>query len=87
MNINKLLDAKSVKVSYIDTKHSPLDIESFMIRNKLSKVAFANIMGVRVSTVNNWISGKTEIKGTAAILFSLLKQDPALISKIMVVAD
>lgn len=56
-------------------------IEHFRNKHNLSQQALANIMGVSYKTVLRWERRKKPIKGSAAVLLSLLNDNDELVEK------
>ena len=83
MNIEKLNNAKKVKITFYQPYKVDSDfIKSFRVAKNLSQVELANILGVMPSTVARWERNKQEIKGTPAILLSILYEHKDLFDKI-----
>lgn len=57
-------------------------IAHFRNKHNLSQQALANIMGMSYKTILRWERRKKPIKGSAAVLLSLLNDDDALLEKV-----
>jgi len=62
---------------------SPLDIKA--IRSKLhkSQSEFAHMIGVSVSTLQNWEQGRRKPEGPARALLKIASEDPEAIIKVL----
>ncbi len=85
---NGRINAKTVRLSV-----TPIpDISSEEIRNircsaGLTQSLFAEVFGVSVKTVEAWEHGTNKPIGPARRMLSLIKSDPALISKYNIIND
>lgn len=57
-------------------------ISHFRNKHNLSQWALANIMGVSYKTILRWERRKKPIKGSAAVLLSLLNDNDELVEKV-----
>lgn len=83
IDINKLKSAVSIRVSYRDPEYTTIDFNLFMHEHNMTRVRFANLMGVKVRKVDKWLAGKRKMTLTESILFSLLVENPLLIEKVI----
>ena len=63
--------------------HIPADIDAAAIRTKtgLSQIAFAQQIGVSVSTLRNWEQGRRVPDGPARVLLTLLSKDANIVRR------
>lgn len=77
----KEMDFTSVEV-YEPARVDGNFIEHFRKKHNFSQHALANIMGVSYKTVLRWERRKKPIKGSAAVLLSLLNDNDELVEKV-----
>lgn len=77
----KEMDFTSV-VIYVPNRVDGNFIEHFRKKHNLSQHALANIMGVSYKTALRWERRKKPIKGSAAVLLSLLNDNDELVGKV-----
>lgn len=80
-DLKKLDDAKSFKISYLNTDNID-SVRVKKIRNNLgvTQNVFGSILGVTKKTVEKWEQGKNKVSGTAATLIALIEQNPEIVS-------
>ena len=82
INVQKLLNSKRVRVSYLNaTEANGAMLNTIMDNNNLTVCAMANIFGVRESTMEHWLSGR-DIPNAAKMLIVLIFQHPETINLI-----
>lgn len=77
----KEMDFTSVEV-YEPTRVDGTFIEHFRNKHNLTQYALANIMGVSYKTILRWERRKKPIKGSAAVLLSLLNDNDELVESV-----
>lgn len=77
----KEMDFTSVEV-YEPTRVDGAFIVRFRNKHNLTQYALANIMGVSYKTILRWERRKKPIKGSAAVLLSLLNDNDELVKKV-----
>ena len=86
INIEKLQNSKRLEISYYDPGVITGDmIRKFREEHNMTKVCLSHILMVDCKTVAKWESGKRKIRGSSAILFSLIKNDKDLLNKLYIV--
>lgn len=65
-------------------KYKSNDIKEIRNKINLSQVAFANLLGVSVKSVESWESGKAIPQGSTQRLLDLIKKDYKIVEKIMI---
>lgn len=76
----KAMHYTSVEV-YEPTRVDGTFIERFRNKHNLTQYALANIMGVSYKTILRWERRKKPIKGSAAVLLSMLNDNDELVEK------
>lgn len=76
----KTMHYTSVEV-YEPTRVDGKFIEHFRNKHNLTQYALANIMGVSYKTILRWERRKKPIKGSAAVLLSMLNDNDELVEK------
>lgn len=82
IDINKLLEAKRLEITFADAHVDRLFVKSFRERNSLTQVALANILGVSKKTIEKWEQGTNKVGGSSAVLLKLLSDNPELIGQL-----
>ena len=82
INIKKLLNSKRIEVSFIEIDISKGFVKRFRSNKNLTQTALANIMGVSKLTINLWECGFKKVKGSSAVLFKLLNDNPYLMNQL-----
>lgn len=81
-DFSKLLGAKRVVVSYLDTNVNADYVKAFREKYNLTQTALANIMNVSRKSIEKWERGTRKISGSSAVLLTLLNDNPELLSKV-----
>jgi DNA-binding transcriptional regulator YiaG len=82
INIEKLLDSACVEISVARPRIDKEFVKEFREKNSLSQTALAVIFCVKKGTVEKWEKGEKEIKGSDAMLFKVLNDNPEILSQI-----
>lgn len=82
IDFKKLKNANRVRVEYLDINVDKDFVVQFRERFSLTQVALANILGVSKNTVDKWEKGTNKVKGSSAVLLTLLNNEPSLIEKL-----
>ena len=82
IDINKLLDSKRLEITITSVFIDKNFVKAFRLKNHLTQVALANIMGVSKKTIEKWEQGKNNINGSSAVLFKLLDDNPELLNQL-----
>lgn len=77
----KQMDFTSVEV-YAPNRVNGTFIEHFRNKHKLSQQALANIIGVPYKTILRWERRKKPVKGSVAVLLSLLNDNDDLVDNV-----
>ena len=77
----KTMHFTSVEI-YEPTRVDGAFITRFRSKHNLTQSALANIMGVSYKTILRWERRKKPIKGSAAVLLSLLNDNDELVEKV-----
>lgn len=64
-------------------KYSPLDVKAIREKTGFSQTHLAVLMGISLRTYQNWEQGHRKPTGPAAVLLTLLNQDPKTVLKIL----
>lgn len=87
IDINKLLESKSIEISFTQVIVDKNFVKSFRKENNLTQAALANIIGVTKKTIEKWEQGVNKVGGSSAVLLKLLNDNPELISQLYQVKD
>ena len=82
MDYKALLNAQRIIVRFLEVNVNKDTVKDFSERNGLTQIEFANIMGVTKKAVEKWEQGRNKIGGSSAVLLTLLKEEPDLLSKL-----
>lgn len=82
INVNKLLESKRVEVQITEVKIDKHFVKQFRLKNNLTQIALANILGVSKKAIEKWEQGANNINGSSAVLLKLLNDNPSLISQL-----
>lgn len=85
INIDKLLTSKRLEVSFATVKVDKFFVKQFRVKNHLTQIALANILGVTKKTIEKWEQGANNINGSSAVLLKLLNDNPELLSQLYAV--
>lgn len=85
INVKKLIETTCVEVSFPKIEIDKDFIKKFREKNDLSSVALATIFGVTKKTVEKWEKGEKEVKGSEAVLFKVLNDNPDILSQLYTV--
>ncbi len=69
-----------------ETRFSALDVKSIRESTGLTQEAFAQMIGVPLSTLRSWEQGKRAPTGPARALLTMFKTDPEQAAKLLHVA-
>jgi putative transcriptional regulator len=62
---------------------SVIDVVAIRRKTGLSQPAFANCIGVPVSTLRNWEQGHRSPQGPARVLLALLERNPKIVEEVL----
>ncbi len=82
INIEKLLEAKRVEISFVNTDIDKDFVKTFRKEHKLTQVALANILGVTKKAIEKWEQGVNKVNGSSAVLLRLLQDNPELLHQV-----
>lgn len=82
MDIKKLQAGRRVVVRYLDTNINGEFVKKLREKYKLTQIALANVLGVSKKTIEKWEQGVNSIKGSSAVLLSLIDEYPDILSRI-----
>lgn len=82
MNIKRLLSSKKIVVKRLNVNVDSIYVKEFREYYNLTQIALANILGVTKKTIEKWEQGKNKIKGSSAVLLTLMREDKSILDKI-----
>ncbi len=82
MNIKRLLSAKKLVVKRLNVNVDASYVKEFREYYNLTQIALANILGVTKKTIEKWEQGKNKIKGSSAVLLTLMREDKSILDKV-----
>lgn len=82
INFDALKEARRISVSYTMDEISSNYVKEFRRKHGLTQIALANIMGVTKKTIEKWEQGKNKVRGSSAVLFTLLSHNEHLLQQI-----
>ena len=82
IEIDKLLEAKRVEVSFAEVRIDGAFVKRFRRDNGLTQAALANILGVTKKAVEKWEQGVNKLSGSSAVLLKLLDDNPELLGQL-----
>lgn len=82
MDIKKLQAGRRVVVRYLDTNINGEFVKKLREKYKLTQIALANVLGVSKKTIEKWEQGVNSVKGSSAVLLSLIDEYPDILSRI-----
>lgn len=82
INIEKLLEAKRVEISFVNTEIDKDFVKTFRKEHQLTQVALANILGVTKKAIEKWEQGVNKVNGSSAVLLRLLQDNPELLHQV-----
>ena len=82
INFDALKKATRISVSYITDDINGDYVKEFRRKYGLTQIALANIMGVKKKAIEKWEQGVNPVKGSSAVLLTLLSNNKDLLQQI-----